>query len=102
MESVTWFDAVAYCDALTQREQAAGRIPRDSVYRLPTNAEWEYACRAGTTTRFYYGDDPNYTSVTNYFWDADNSGGTTHPVGQKPPNPWGLYDMGGECRSMGP
>ena len=66
-----------------------------SVYRLPTEGEWEYVCRAWTSTRFSYGDDPGYTNLTNYAWYGDNSGGTTHPVGQKLPNPWGLYDMHG-------
>jgi formylglycine-generating enzyme required for sulfatase activity len=65
------------------------------VYRLPTEAEWEYACRAWTSTRFSYGDDPGYTNLTDYAWYFDNSGGMTHPVGQKLPNLWGLYDMHG-------
>src|SRR5204862_1274358 len=64
-------------------------------YRLPTEAEWEYACRAGTTTTFNYGDDPGYTNLTSYAWISDNSGGLTHSVGQKPANAWGLYDMHG-------
>jgi formylglycine-generating enzyme required for sulfatase activity len=63
---------------------------------LPTEAEWEYACRAWTSDRrFSYGDDPGYTNLTNYAWYYDDSGDTTHPVGQKLPNPWGLYDMHG-------
>jgi formylglycine-generating enzyme required for sulfatase activity len=95
VEQVSWFDATAYCAQLTQRERAAGRIATNSVYRLPTEAEWEYACRAWTSTRFSYGDDPGYTNLTDYAWYWDNSGGTTHPVGQKLPNPWGLYDMHG-------
>jgi formylglycine-generating enzyme required for sulfatase activity len=95
VESVSWNDATNYCGVLTQREQAAGRIPANSVYRLPTEAEWEYACRAWTSTRFSYGDDPGYTNLTNYAWYDANSGGRTHPVGQKLPNPWGLYDMHG-------
>jgi formylglycine-generating enzyme required for sulfatase activity len=99
ISSVSWPDATNYCWILTQRELAAGRIPPGSQYRLPTEAEWECAARAGTSTRFSYGDDPNYTNLTNYAWYILNSGFpgllTLHPVGQKLPNPWGLYDMEG-------
>jgi formylglycine-generating enzyme required for sulfatase activity len=95
VESVTWYDATNYCATLTQRERVAGRIATNSVYRLPTEAEWEYACRGWTSTRFSYGDDPEYTNLTDYAWYWDNSGGMTHAVGQKLPNPWGLYDMHG-------
>jgi len=99
VERVTWYEAAAFCAALTDRERAAGRIATNSLYRLPTEAEWEYACRAWTSDRrFSYGDDPGYTSLTDYAWYGDNSGGTTHPVGQKLPNPWGLYDMHGNVR----
>ncbi len=95
VEQVTWYDATNYCTMLTQRDRAAGRIAMNSVYRLPTEAEWEYACRAWTSPRFSYGDDPGYTNLTDYGWYEGNSGGTTHPVGQKLSNPWGSYDMHG-------
>ena len=91
-------NATNYCGRLTQQERVAGRISPNSVYRLPTEAEWEYACRAWTSTRFSYGDDPGYTNLTNYAWYSANSGLNTHPVGQKLPNPWGLYDMHGNVR----
>jgi len=93
VEMVSWFNATNYCGKLTQREQAAGRIATNSVYRLPTEAEWEYACRGWTSTRFSYGDDSDYTQLAKYAW-YDRSG-SIHPVGQKLPNPWGLYDMHG-------
>jgi formylglycine-generating enzyme required for sulfatase activity len=95
VESVSWLDATNYCALLTAQQLSAGLIPLGSRYRLPTEAEWEYAARAGTSTRFSYGDDPNATSLTNYAWYAVIGGPTTHPVGQKAPNPWGLYDMEG-------
>jgi formylglycine-generating enzyme required for sulfatase activity len=95
VDSVSWFDATYYCEQFTQRELAAGRIATNDVYRLPTEAEWEYACRAWTSTSFCYGDDPGYTSLTNYAWYFENSGSMTHPVGQKLPNSWGLCDMQG-------
>ncbi len=95
VESVSWGQASNYCVQLTQRELAAGRIPPGAHYRLPTEAEWECAARAGTTTRFYYGDDPTYAGLADHAWYGALNGITTHPVGQKLPNPWGLYDMAG-------
>jgi formylglycine-generating enzyme required for sulfatase activity len=85
VEGVSWNDAQAFCQKLSQ---ITGK-----TYRLPTEAEWEYACRAGTTTRYYFGDNDN--QLGNYAWGSENSNRTTHPVGQKKPNGWGLYDMSG-------
>jgi formylglycine-generating enzyme required for sulfatase activity len=95
VDEVTWTEATNYCALRTQQELAAGLIPAGTCYRLPTEAEWEYACRAWTSTQFYYGDDPAYTNLTNYAWYSANSGSTTQPVGLKLPNLWGLYDMAG-------
>ena len=96
VEQVTWFNATNYCSNLTQNEQSAGRLPAGWVYRLPTESEWEYCCRALTTSRFYFGNDPgDGKSLTNYAWYSVNSGGTTQPVGELLPNAWGLVDMAG-------
>ncbi|MDP8244341.1 MAG: formylglycine-generating enzyme family protein [Candidatus Hinthialibacter antarcticus] len=64
-------------------------------FRLPTEAEWEYACRAGTTTPYFWGDTSK--PISSYAWYYSNAGGRHHPVGQKLPNPWGLYDMTGNA-----
>jgi formylglycine-generating enzyme required for sulfatase activity len=95
VEKVSWQEAMEYCNRLTQRAQTTGRLPENYFFRLPTEAEWEYACRAGTTTRFSFGDDKGYTRLADYAWFAANSDSMTHPVGAKQPNPWGLFDMHG-------
>lgn len=83
--NVSWNDAQAYCTWLSEKT--------NKVYRLPTEAEWEYACRAGTTTKWSFRDDEN--ELGRYAWYNKNSDSKTHPVGKKLPNPWGLYDMHG-------
>jgi formylglycine-generating enzyme required for sulfatase activity len=90
VEQVSWEDAVEFCKRLSElpEEKKAGR-----VYRLPTEAEWEYACRAGSKTAFYFGDES--FNLSGYAWHAANSDYQTHPVGEKKPNAWGLYDMHG-------
>ncbi|MBR5977526.1 MAG: formylglycine-generating enzyme family protein, partial [Verrucomicrobia bacterium] len=115
VEQVSWNDAVKFCEWLTAQERAAGRLPEGYEYTLPTEAQWEYACRAGTTTAFNNGTNiptmlqrtdrpcPNLDPLA---WYGYNSGeynsagnytgnGKTFPVGQKQPNAWGLYDMHG-------
>jgi len=101
VEQVRWSDAVRFCNKRSEKEglrpcydlktwkcdfNAAG-------YRLPTEAEWEYACRAGASTAYFFGDDPS--KLGEYGWYDKNSGGHPRPVGQKQPNAWGLYDMCG-------
>lgn len=82
---VDWNDAAAYCEWLSEQTGES--------YRLPTEAEWEYACRSGSDTAYCYGDGED--QLGDYAWYGDNSEGKTHPVGQKQPNAWGLYDMHG-------
>ena len=85
---VSWNDVQDYLTELNDRTTGA-------TYRLPTEAEWEYACRAGTTTRFPWGDDPALTDIGDYCWYSQNSGYLMYPGGEKLPNNWGLYDMCG-------
>jgi formylglycine-generating enzyme required for sulfatase activity len=86
---VSWEDAVAFCEKLSAKEGC--------TYRLPTEAEWEYACRAGSTTGFCFGDDPS--ALGNHAWYYENADAAgelyAHGVGRKKPNGWGLHDMHG-------
>ncbi len=100
VENVFWLDAIKFCNKLSERE---GRKPSYTIagqevsiadgdgYRLPTEAEWEYACRAGSVTVFPFGDDAG--ELGEYAWYNNNSGGKTHPIGRKRANAWGFYDM---------
>jgi formylglycine-generating enzyme required for sulfatase activity len=90
VEQVSWEDAVDFCNKLSDlpEEKKAGR-----VYRLPTEAEWEYACRAGSKSAYSFGEGSK--SLGDYAWFDQNSNRQTHPVGEKKANAWGLYDMHG-------
>ncbi|MEI6125616.1 MAG: formylglycine-generating enzyme family protein, partial [Pseudomonadota bacterium] len=85
VEQVSWDDVQSFITALNTKT--------GKNYRLPTEAEWEYAARAGTTTKYYCGNDES--CLGNIAWYYDNSESTTHPAGKKIPNSWGLYDMSG-------
>jgi len=91
--NVSWHDAVAFCRKLTDREKEAGRLPDGYVYRLPTEAEWEYAARGGAQTNDYRWSGSDY--INEIAWNNSNSGRVVHPVGQLKPNELGLYDMSG-------
>ena len=94
---VSWDDAVAFCTKLTWQERTAGRLPEGWEITLPTEAQWEHACRARSRTDFYFGDDAS--KLPEHAWYVENTRGTAEPfahrVGQKKPNAWGLYDMHG-------
>ena len=86
VESVTWIEATAFCRQLTEREQAAGRLPQDYKFCLPTEAQWDYACRTGARSS-------GSGALDAVAWYAKNSAGSTQGVAQKQPDSWGLYDM---------
>lgn len=91
-DSVTWDNIDYFLDQLNTLGEGK--------FRLPTEAEWEYACRAGTITRNYWGNELTHEIVDQYEWYEGNSSGTTHEVGLKAPNPWGLYDMIGNISEL--
>ena len=86
VEQVSWLDTKKFISKLNQMEGT-------NKYRLPTEAEWEYACRAGTETEYFFGDE--VAKLGEYGWYTNNSEGQTHPGGKKKPNAWDLYDMHG-------
>jgi formylglycine-generating enzyme required for sulfatase activity len=95
---------VEFCAKFTKRERDAGRLKPNESYTFPTEAQWEYACRAGTKTRFSFGDDEKLMRDYAWFGGIMSSRGSSvndeeyaHPVAQKKPNPWGFYDMHGNC-----
>ncbi len=111
VENMSFQETQSYIAALNAHIIATGQGP--VTMRLPTEAEWEYACRAGTTTRFYFGDSLDCLdhdndcaagvlpgNRTDYMWYSVNSGGQTQPVGQKLPNQWGLHDMAGNVQEL--
>jgi formylglycine-generating enzyme required for sulfatase activity len=101
VENLTWPDVVRYCNArsraegleLCYDEETGGCDFEASGYRLPTEAEWEYACRAGSDSEYFFGRDAR--RIEDYAWFKDNSAKKTHPVGTRRPNPWGIHDMCG-------
>jgi formylglycine-generating enzyme required for sulfatase activity len=97
---VGWKDAMNCCDEFTRQERAAGRLPADWQYTLPTEAQWEYACRAGKQNRFGFGDDE--AQLREYAWFCENALSVNeryaHHVGKKRANAWGLHDMTGNVR----
>lgn len=111
-ESVSWLDAVEFCKRLTARERAAGRLPKNCKYALPTEAQWEYACRAGTTTRYAFGnDEKDLVFYGNFFDKSSEDAGEGLPASEESalndgapysarvasylPNLWGFHDMHG-------
>src|SRR5436190_999268 len=101
VEQLRWSDAVRFCNKRSELEGLQTCYDLKTLkcdfdatgYRLPTEAEWEYACRAGATTAYFFGDSP--AKLGDYGWFDKNSGGHPRPIGQKQPNLWGLYDMAG-------
>ncbi len=103
VERMSWTDANDFCRRMTQLLRDAGLIEAQEEIRLPSEAEWEYCCRAGTTAAYSFGEraqaegdrDKQASILDNYGWHTGNAAGNDPPVGALKPNPWGLYDMHG-------
>ena len=102
VEQVSWDEAMEFCRKLTAQEKETGRLPKGYEYNLPTEAQWEYACRAGTTTALNSGknlmDTLRCANTDEVGWNFYNTDDKTYPIGQKKPNAWGLYDMHGNVK----
>ena len=95
VEQVSWYDAVAFCRRITEREHSTGRLPSGYEYRLPTEAEWEYCCRAGSRGDYCFGDNEGRGIIDQYALFSWNSRRRTCEVGRLKPNAWGLHDVHG-------
>jgi len=93
VEMVNYDEALEFCQRVTDQMRRLQLIGDKEIVRLPSEAEWEYCVRAGTRTRYSFGDDPN--ALGDYAWYSGNAAGNDPPVGAKLPNPWGLFDMHG-------
>ena len=93
VHKVNWEDAMEFCKALTDREKSVNRMPDKWGFNLPTEAQWEYACRADTTTVFNFGNEAE--ELPQYGWFVDNSDGRPKTIGTKKPNAWGIHDLHG-------
>jgi formylglycine-generating enzyme required for sulfatase activity len=93
VEKITWDEAVTFCRKATEALRERGLLKKDEEIRLPSEAEWEYVCRAGTTTAYSFGDDEK--DLGAYAWFTGNAAGNDPPVGKKKANPWGFYDLHG-------
>ena len=95
VEGITWTEAMNFCAKLNLKKEKM-ELPEGMIFRLPSEAEWEYAARAGSKTTFFFGEDSK--KLTNFAWISENSEGSTKPVGLLAPNSWGFLDIYGNVR----